>query len=468
MEKDIGSKQTDLILIGRKPMSNIEYFQLFWTDQFLNELQKESESHFSSKFKKESGKYSTNSYWDIFLKNGVSKEAIKAYIAVLLFMGINKLPNKDLYWEKNCLFTTDFVSNVFSKNHFKMISAALRLKQFKNDEDNIKVSSDPRLKIKLFINTLCSKFQQYYELGQNITIDESVVLFKGRQKMKFYLPCKPTKWGFKLHLLCDAETHYVSNIIMDPGKTGRNFIQLEGKTLSQSIVLRLTEGLEYNGHCLYTDSWYSSIDLAYMLLEKGIYYTSILRADAKYLPTEITEDQLIVDEFIYIQKIFDKKELIFITTHPEDYPTNLDLKNEYNKNIRAIDYVNQHASFYDLSRRNNKWWKKVFYFMIEVTINNCIILKESRENAKVNTFNFRLQLMKELADTYLKREIFKNENQKPICLNTKNKLHDIEKLSNKQRQRCVHCKEKTIYRCKDCTKMLHPECHLSFHKIHIY
>ncbi len=76
------------------------------------------------------------------------------------------------------------------------------------------------------------------------------------------------------------------------------------------------------------------------------------------------------------------------------------LKNDYNTNISSVDYVNQKSSFYDISRRNNKWCKKVFYFIIEVTINNCIILKETRENIKVNAYEFRVQLMKELAKTY--------------------------------------------------------------------
>ena len=72
------------------------------------------------------------------------------------------------------------------------------------------------------------------------------------------------------------------------------------------------------------------------------------------------------------------------------------------------------------------------------------------------------------AKTYNKLEKSHSTIVKRMSYKTKNQLHDIEKHSNKERQRCKFCKEKTIYRCKDCKEMLHPECHLSFHKLNIY
>ena len=56
-------------------------------------------------------------------------------------------------------------------------------------------------------------FQKHYTLGNRITIDESLLHFTGKNKMKFYIPMKPHKWGIKLHLLCDADASYVYNII---------------------------------------------------------------------------------------------------------------------------------------------------------------------------------------------------------------------------------------------------------------
>lgn len=51
----------------------------------------------------------------------------------------------------------------------------------------------PRHKINLYLEKLAENFQKHYELGENITKDESLLHFKGRNSMKFYIPMKPHK-----------------------------------------------------------------------------------------------------------------------------------------------------------------------------------------------------------------------------------------------------------------------------------
>ncbi len=45
------------------------------------------------------------------------------------------------------------------------------------------------------------KLPKYFILGKNITKDESLLNFTGRNNMKYYIPMKPHKWGFKIHAL---------------------------------------------------------------------------------------------------------------------------------------------------------------------------------------------------------------------------------------------------------------------------
>ena len=45
--------------------------------------------------------------------------------------------------------------------------------------------------------------------------------------MKFYIPMKPHKWGFKLLLLCDAGTSYVYNKLFDPDKNNKEYFDFE-------------------------------------------------------------------------------------------------------------------------------------------------------------------------------------------------------------------------------------------------
>ena len=110
---------------------------------------------------------------------------------------------------------------------------------------------------------LCKNFQKYYELGKNITIDESLLSFNGKNSMKFYIPMKPHKYGFKLHLLCDSDTSYLYNMLFEPGKICKNFINFENNSsISESIVLRLLSCVnDKKQRNIFFDGWYSSISL---------------------------------------------------------------------------------------------------------------------------------------------------------------------------------------------------------------
>ena len=68
---------------------------------------------------------------------------------------------------------------------------------------------DPRNKVLNFINLIVENSKKYVKLGRSVTIDESMVFFRGRCELRFYMPLKPTKWGLKLQCLVDSNTHYL-------------------------------------------------------------------------------------------------------------------------------------------------------------------------------------------------------------------------------------------------------------------
>ena len=72
-------------------------------------------------------------------------------------------------------------------------------KQKKNKgRNNYTENYAPRNKVLWYLNHLI-------EISKNLvislTIDETMVFFRGRSRMKFYMSVKPTKWGFKMHSL---------------------------------------------------------------------------------------------------------------------------------------------------------------------------------------------------------------------------------------------------------------------------
>lgn len=172
-----------------------------------------------------------------------------------------------------------------------MISTSLHFPEKINDNneytenDDIK-NFDPKIKILQFLKILVKNFQKKYTLGNRITIDETLLHFTGKNKMKFYIPMKPKKWGFKLHLLCDADTFYVYNILFD-------YFDFEdySKLLAENIVLKLLEVINDNRQRnIYFDGWYSSINLMKKLSSKGYLNTTIFRSNVLYLPSKFKNE----------------------------------------------------------------------------------------------------------------------------------------------------------------------------------
>ena len=51
----------------------------------------------------------------------------------------------------------------------------------------------PREKINAYLKRIIQNSQKYFILGKEITIDESMIKFEGRNNMIFYIPSKPIK-----------------------------------------------------------------------------------------------------------------------------------------------------------------------------------------------------------------------------------------------------------------------------------
>ena len=100
---------------------------------------------------------------------------------------------------------------------------------------------------------------------------------------------KPHKWGFKIHLLFDSDTHYLYNMIFDPGKYGKEFLYIDkNNSISESIVLQLLSCINDNKQRnIFFDGWYSSINLFEKLTKLGYLNTTVLRSNSKGLPSKI-------------------------------------------------------------------------------------------------------------------------------------------------------------------------------------
>ncbi len=77
---------------------------------------------------------------------------------------------------------------------------------------------DPLHKIRLFLDKILDNFLSSFQLGREVSLDESMIGFKGRLGFVQYMPIKPTKWGLKAFIVSDSVTGYTFNWVLYTGK----------------------------------------------------------------------------------------------------------------------------------------------------------------------------------------------------------------------------------------------------------
>ena len=88
-----------------------------------------------------------------------------------------------------------------------------------NKSNDVK-QADKLWEVRWYLDYLKDRFQELYEVNGFVSVDESMVKFKGRLSFRQYLPLKPTKWGIKVWVMAESSTGYVSNFQVYTGRKG--------------------------------------------------------------------------------------------------------------------------------------------------------------------------------------------------------------------------------------------------------
>ena len=97
-------------------------------------------------------------------------------------------------------------------------------------------------------------------MGQKICVDESMILYTGHAiPWTQYMPNKPIKHGIKVWALCCARTGYLYNFAI---YTGRSNVT-ESASTPIGVIDKLLDAPDAwkPGRIMYTDNWYTSLDL---------------------------------------------------------------------------------------------------------------------------------------------------------------------------------------------------------------
>lgn len=297
------------------------------------------------------------------------------------------------------------------RNRFQII---LRMLHFADNAEQIQ--GDSYHKVRRVFQQIKSAFANSFRPFQNLVIDESLVLFKGRLHFKQFIRTKRHRFGIKLFLLCDCETGYVLDFIVYTGKS-TEIDKYDDLGISGSVVTTLMRPYLEKGHSLFTDNWYTSPSLSTYLLMHKTNSCGTVRSNRKHMPDlsgklERGKTSSKCSDNLLAVKWCDRREVTMLTTMHRDEIVQLNKKDlktnefkkkpecvvDYNNNMGAVDRSDMMLSSTECVRKTLKWYKKLFFHIVDLCILNSHALFLTQNPEKQPLATFQLDLIRQLLE----------------------------------------------------------------------
>lgn len=185
-------------------------------------------------------------------------EEMYKFFSILMYMGLCYRGRIDEYWSTGVLRMPEF-RRIMSRNSFLLFLSVLHFVNDYESNGTLRVNRCKTAKIDPIVAHCNQKFQEIYTPRRHLSLDESLLLWKGRLHWIQCIRTKAARFGIKSFELCEAETGYVLKLSIYSGKKPEPVYGFTGMT--SKIVLTLMDGYLDIGHCLVMDNFYNSVAL---------------------------------------------------------------------------------------------------------------------------------------------------------------------------------------------------------------
>ena len=127
---------------------------------------------------------------------------------------ITNLSHCRSHWSTKFPFYNDTIRSIMSGRRFELLMSYLHLDDITQQPTRSSPLYDKLYKVRPLLDKIVDSFKSPH---QHISVDETMIGFKGRLGWIQYMPKKPTKWGIKAWAMADSKTGYVSNFSIYTG-----------------------------------------------------------------------------------------------------------------------------------------------------------------------------------------------------------------------------------------------------------
>lgn len=424
----------------------IDYFNIIFSSDLIKTILRYSNINGNRKYDNNILKKNKMRQW-----KEIDEIEIECFIGLIIYMGYVKKPSIYDYFEKSKISGTPGINRLLPRERFLQIYRTLIFRDIDKNDKSFNA------KFQLLKDAIITNSQLYYLPQRELSLDESLIDFKGRHKNRVYMPNKAHKYGFKAYMLTESSSSYILNWSIYSGV----------KQSIRDIVLPLCLNLEGEGYTIFFDNFYSSPKLFIELKKHGIDAVGTVREDRLQIGNNMKTKiyTLNTNDYIFYNdsesSLFscfwkDKKPVkilstladLTVITKEKIVKKNQEISNItykipklislYRKNMGGVDRFDSGSSHYFFEHKSNRWYIRIFMHFLEIALRNSYILYSKDTNSNINFINFRKSVARALVKKMRERKRISKTKGKITLFTSSNMNPQFCKLAKRTQKR--YCK----------------------------
>uniref|UniRef100_A0A3B1KH96 PiggyBac transposable element-derived protein domain-containing protein n=1 Tax=Astyanax mexicanus TaxID=7994 RepID=A0A3B1KH96_ASTMX len=350
-----------------------EYFRQMFTPECLRHIVEQSNLYSVQK--------------DVNSPLNCSEKELEQFIGVAFHMSIYGIPATRMCWQAGTRI--DKIADVMPMRRWEQIKANIHFNDNSLDLSPTNPCRDPLFKLRPLLNFALDTMNNI-PMDEHLSVDEQIIPYKGKSRLKLYNPSKPHKWGYKVYLLCDSKG-IAYNFEFHTGKI-QPLIGMPDLGASSNIVLRVAsivpQGQNFK---LYHDNWFTSTGLEMEMAKKKIYCLGTVRANRlKGCSLKSDKDLKTIGRGAFDEKVAtfeggqliackwqDNRTVTMLSTFAGAYPT-CKVK-RWDRKLSKVTDVQCPSSVVTYNKnmggiRSRKWYLRIFFHLMDMLCVNAWLL----------------------------------------------------------------------------------------------
>lgn len=319
-----------------------------------------------------------------------------------------------------------------------------------------------------------------------MSVDEKIVQYFGRHRLKQFIRGKPIRFGLKQWALCFSRSGYCFKFDVYQGSTTDNHDLPLGARVVKNLLSDVPKGT-----CVYFDNFFSSFSLFDLLLSAGYKFVCTMRSNRiQSNPFSSDKEMKKMQRGGYEAKFECSAQVLIVRWHDNSIvnvasnclgvtpldssvrrskkqtvsvPTPHVIK-QYNAHMGGVDHDDWFVEKYRINIHGKKWYWPLITHSIDVALVNAwILFKLSHEtNTDLLTFRRRVTvgLLNHREDVAPRKRKYNRSSWTTLTMSSG---HMICRTENGKQRRCVVCQKTVRKQCSTCNIGLHIECFAAYH-----